>query len=65
METLLPNPDEMIKPNLSCKLKINDYSNPEALMIPMRIIKENASGKKYIFKLGIPMHQFNFQKKYK
>ena len=51
VETLLPNPDEMIKPNLSCKLKINDYSNPEALMIPMRIIKENASGKKYIFKL--------------
>ena len=51
VETLLPNPDEMIKPNLSCKLKINDYSNPEALMIPMRIVKENASGKKYIFKL--------------
>ncbi len=51
VETPLPNPDEMIKPNLSCKLKINDYSNPEALMIPLRIIKENATGKKYIFKL--------------
>ena len=51
VETLLPNPDEMIKPNLSCKLKINDYSNPEGLMIPMRIVKENANGKKYIFKL--------------
>ena len=51
VETPLPNPDEMIKPNLSCKLKIKDYSNPEALMIPMRIIKENAVGKKYIFKL--------------
>ena len=51
VETPLPNPDEMIKPNLTCKLKINDYSNPEALMIPMRIIKENAIGKKYIFKL--------------
>ena len=51
VETPLPNPDEMIKPNLSCKLKINDYSNPEALMIPMRIIKENTVGKKYIFKL--------------
>ena len=51
VETPLPNPDEMIKPNLSCKLKINDYSNPEALMIPLRIIKENAIGKKYIFKL--------------
>ena len=52
VETLLPNPDEMIKPNLNCKLKINDYSNPEALMIPLRIIKENAVGKKYIFKLN-------------
>ena len=52
VETPLPNPDEMIKPNLSCKLKIKDYSNPEALMIPLRIIKENAVGKKYIFKLN-------------
>ena len=52
VETPLPNPDDMIKPNLSCKLKIKDYSNPEALMIPLRIIKENAVGKKYIFKLN-------------
>lgn len=51
VEASLPNPDEMIKPNLSCKLKINDYSNPQALMIPLRIVKENALGKKYIFKL--------------
>lgn len=51
VETPLTNPDEMIKPNLSCKLKINDYSNPQALMIPLRIVKENALGKKYIFKL--------------
>jgi RND family efflux transporter MFP subunit len=51
VETPLPNPDEMIKPNLGCKLKINDYSNPQALMIPLRIVKENALGKKYIFKL--------------
>ena len=51
VETPLPNPDKMIKPNLSCKLKINDYSNPQALMIPLRIIKENASGQKYIYKL--------------
>ena len=52
VETPLTNSDEMIKPNLSCRLKINDYSNPEALMIPLRIIKENAVGKKYIFKLN-------------
>ena len=53
VETLLPNPDEMIKPNLNCKLKINDYSNPKALMIPLRIIKENARGEKYVFKLKL------------
>ena len=52
VETPLTNTDEMIKPNLSCKLKINDYSNPEALMIPLSIIKENAIGEKYIFKLS-------------
>ena len=53
VETLLPNPDEMIKPNLNCKLKINDYSNPEAIMIPIRIVKENARGEKYVFKLKL------------
>jgi membrane fusion protein (multidrug efflux system) len=51
VETSLPNHDEMIIPNLTCKLKINDYSNPEALMVPLRVIREDASGKKYIFKL--------------
>ncbi|MBT3444745.1 MAG: efflux RND transporter periplasmic adaptor subunit [Flavobacteriaceae bacterium] len=51
VETSLPNRDEMIIPNLTCKLKINDYTNPEALMVPLRVIREDASGKKYIFKL--------------
>lgn len=51
VETFLPNRDEMIIPNLTCKLKINDYNNPEALMVPLRVIREDASGKKYIFKL--------------
>ncbi len=52
IESPIPNSDEMIKPNLTCKLKVNDYSNPEALMIPLRIVKEDAAGKKYIFKLN-------------
>ncbi len=51
VETPLSNPKLLIKPNLTCKLKINDYSNPKAIMIPLRVIKENASGEKYIFKL--------------
>ena len=51
VETPISNPELLIKPNLNCKLKINDYNNPQAIMIPLRIIKENASGEKYIFKL--------------
>jgi multidrug efflux pump subunit AcrA (membrane-fusion protein) len=51
VEAPLANSDKMIKPNLSCRLKIKDYSNPKALMIPQNIIKENAKGDKYIFKL--------------
>jgi len=51
VEAPLDNPDEMIKPNLSCKLSINDYSNPQALMVPLQVIKENANGEKYIYKL--------------
>jgi hypothetical protein len=51
VETPLENTSEMIMPNLNCKLKINDYSNPSALMIPLGVIKENANGQKYVYKL--------------
>jgi len=51
VEAPLANLDGIIKPNLSCRLKIKDYSNPKALMIPLGIIKENAIGENYIFKL--------------
>ena len=51
VEAALSNPDKIIKPNLTCKLKIKDYNNPEALMIPLGVIKENSTGEKYIFKL--------------
>ena len=52
VEAPLANLDKTMKPNLSCRLKIKDYSNPEALMIPLGIIKENARGENYIFKLN-------------
>ena len=51
VETPLDNPKLMIKHNMTCKLNINNYSNPRAIMIPIRVVKENASGDKYIFKL--------------
>ena len=48
VEIEIPNKTKQIKPNLTAKLKINDYTNKKALLIPQSIISENAEGKQYI-----------------
>ena len=50
-EIEVPNKDKNIKPNLTARLRINDYTNENALMIPQSIISENAEGDQYIFVL--------------
>lgn len=49
IEVSVPNKEKNIKPNLTAKLKINDYSSENALLIPQSIISENASGEQYIY----------------
>ncbi len=49
VEIDIPNKEKNIKPNLTAKLKINDYINPNALLIPLSIISENANGQQYIY----------------
>ena len=49
VEVSVPNNDNSIKPNLTAKLRINDYTNPEALLIPQSVISENATGEQYIY----------------
>ena len=49
VEVKVPNPKHDIKPNLTAKLKINDYKNETAILIPQSIISENASGQQYIY----------------
>lgn len=48
VQVKLKNQDGMIKPNMVATLLINDYQNPEALVIPSRLIKEDLKGK-YIY----------------
>ncbi|WP_142784865.1 efflux RND transporter periplasmic adaptor subunit [Changchengzhania lutea] len=43
------NKNETIKPNLTAKLKINDYTNDKAILIPQSIISENAEGEQYVY----------------
>ena len=49
IEVGVPNKNGDIKPNLTSKLKINDYTNPKAILIPQSIISENADGEQYVF----------------
>ena len=49
IEVAVPNKDKSIKPNLTAKLKINDYTNDDAILIPQSIISENANGEQYIY----------------
>ncbi len=49
IEINVPNNNKQIKPNLTAMLKINDYSNEKAILIPQSVLSENASGDQYVF----------------
>ncbi|AEH00578.1 efflux RND transporter periplasmic adaptor subunit [Lacinutrix sp. 5H-3-7-4] len=49
VEIGVPNKNKSIKPNLTAKLKINDYTNEKAILIPQSIISENAEGEQYVY----------------
>ncbi len=51
IEAPISNQDRSVKLNLTTKLKINDYSNPKSILIPLRILKEDSKGNFYVFKL--------------
>jgi RND family efflux transporter MFP subunit len=52
VEIAVPNQNGSIKPNLTAKLKINDYTNEKAILIPLSIISENAEGQQYVYKVS-------------
>ena len=49
IEVSVPNNGNLIKPNLTAKLKINDYTNNNAILIPLSIISEDSQGLQYVF----------------
>lgn len=49
IEVDIPNAKGTIKPNLSARLKINDYTNEKAILIPLSVISEDASGSQYVY----------------
>ncbi|MBU2927916.1 efflux RND transporter periplasmic adaptor subunit [Winogradskyella psychrotolerans] len=49
VEVEIPNKDKSIKPNLSARLKINDYTSENALLIPQSVVSENSEGEQYVY----------------
>jgi RND family efflux transporter MFP subunit len=49
VEIPVPNKTGTIKPNLSAKVQLNDYTNENAILIPQSIVSENAEGEQYAY----------------
>jgi RND family efflux transporter MFP subunit len=49
IEINVPNKDRDIKPNMTARLKVNDYTNPNTTLIPQSIISENANGEQFVY----------------
>ena len=54
IEVAVPNKEGLIRPNLTARVSINDYTNNKALLIPQSIISENAEGDQYVYVVGNP-----------
>lgn len=48
-EIPVPSHDGKIKPNLTARVMINDYTSESAILIPQSILSENADGEQYVF----------------
>lgn len=49
VEIPVPNKGGKIKPNLTAKVQLNDYTSEQAIVIPQSIISENAEGEQYVY----------------
>ncbi|MGC1515294.1 MAG: efflux RND transporter periplasmic adaptor subunit [Maribacter sp.] len=49
VEVAVPNKNSAIKPNLTAKVSLNDYSSEAAILVPQGIISENAEGQQYLY----------------
>lgn len=49
IEIAMPNPDNLLRPNQVAILKIEDYTNPKAIILPENIIQETANGSKIVY----------------
>ena len=49
IEVSIPNPDNLLRPNQVAKLKIIDYVNKDATVVPTNVIQEDGKGNQYLY----------------
>jgi len=49
IEIPVPNTSGNVKPNLTSRLMINDYTSENAILLPQSVISENALGEQYVY----------------
>jgi RND family efflux transporter MFP subunit len=49
IEVSIPNPDDLLRPNQVAKLKIIDYANKNATVVPTNVIQEDGKGNQYLY----------------
>lgn len=49
IEVAVPNPDNLLRPNQVAKLKIIDYVNPKAIVVPTNVVQEDSQKNKYVY----------------
>lgn len=53
VEISVNNKEGVLKPNMTAKVKVNDYSNPKAVLVSIKNILENQKGESYVYKLVV------------
>lgn len=51
VEISLNNKEGRLKPNMTAKVEVNDYSNPNAVLVSIKNIIENQKGESFVYKL--------------
>lgn len=49
IEVSVPNPEGLLRPNQVAKLKIVDYTNKSAIIVPSNVIQQDAEGSKFVY----------------
>ena len=49
IEVSVPNPDNLLRPNQVAKLKVIDYVNKEAVVVPTNVVQTDGEGNKFVF----------------